>query len=119
MPKDNYRAGTGLGGKGKLSKEEKIDKKRAAIWKEKSPKWYGKAEELNEGPGAEAAQAYMMKKDKKFYDKTQAKKARAAGKETKSERIAAEVEEGLREIGGKKKPNYEELKYQQKNRYLD
>ena len=36
--------------------------------------------------------------------------ARMAGVETDSERIAGEVEDGLREIGGKKKPGYEKAK---------
>ena len=58
MAKDNYRAGTGLGGKGKLSKQEKRQKKLDE-----------KAEAINADKGPEAAQRFLEKKESKSEDR--------------------------------------------------
>ena len=58
MPKDNYRAGTGLGGKGKLSKQEKRQKKLDE-----------KDEAIDADEGQEAAQRFLMKKESKSEDR--------------------------------------------------
>jgi hypothetical protein len=97
--------------KNKRQQTKKLDKKRE--------KWGYKAEELNADEGASAAQAYIEKKEKKFHSKPtrsekKAAQARDPGAETKSERIAGEVEDSLREPGGKKKPDYKKRKKQLK-----
>ena len=76
-----HKIGTGLGAKGKLDRKRK--------------KWSDEAH----GMGDERAQEFMEKKERKF-----------KSKRTKSEKIADEVEDGVREIGGKKKRNYPERK---------
>ena len=72
---DNYRIGTGPWAKGKLSK---LDRKRK--------KWSDKAH------GKQNPQEFMEEKERKF-----------KSKRTRSEKIADEVEDEIREIGGKKK----------------
>ena len=93
--------------KNKRQQTRKLDKKRK--------KWDQKAEELNANKGEAAAQGYIEKKERKFHSKPtksekKAAQARDPGAETKSERIAGEVEDGLRDPGGKKKPDYKKRK---------
>lgn len=117
MHDSQFKPGTGVGPQGKMSRmdpsmmspelrRKKEDKLLQRNFKQqerkeakKRKKWGAKAEELAADEGRDAAQSFIEKKEAKF-----------AGKETVSERVAGEVEDELRYIGGLKKPGYKKNK---------
>ena len=110
MPKNNYRSGTGVGAKGKLDPWEnpmdpELRKKKEAKLLQRNIKQQERKEAKklkkfsDKAHGKPNPQEYMKKKQEAF-----------SRKETKSEKVAGEIEDDLRYVGGLKKPNYRELK---------